>query len=578
MSVYDWNNKSLDTLGPVSPSESLHTSGDYAIWADEPILNMRNLRTAQNNVLSSSASVTSYNDIDSNGIVAFTATNPAQNTTYPSSNIYLFSNNATSPITNNTNYYNYGPVTDGVSVVYVKAESCCQQNIPGQQNTPVLTYSIHIIEGQTDSIISNVGMEPPFPGPDFPISYEINNGYIAWSKPDSSGHMQIWLMDNQRRTSQITFSGNFNSIERLNENGDLTFKNTIQDPVKGSISKRYFANRSTGQIQEVSSGNGHAYYRNSSWYLVLGRMLYKIDVTGSTYITPTPKPFLSGLNYSYCIYQDTQKIKILNLPDTTKGTIVTVQLDSLSLAIQTDSSFSFNPSALASGPHVVKVLYDYSSNNQQLFQWTFTVRDPVKPEVNLTSSTSRISDTSAPLVITAIDIAGGGSTPTYTFAKDRNFLHILQAESLIDTLSIISNSLDFGQNEIYVSMKTSDSCYVYQSALDSIQIVRDSTKKDSIPVIVSTPGGLVDPDIPGQTIVNYPNPASQYLTISGISDSKSYLFKFYDEQGGNTIQVQVSASKTANLDLSYLKPGKYWLSIYDTGKNKLIGTMAILKN
>jgi hypothetical protein len=176
-----------------------------------------------------------------------------------------------------------------------------------------------------------------------------------------------------------------------------------------------------------------------------------------------------------------------------------------------------------------------------------------------------VTSSSAPVIITATNKSGGGTSPTYTFAKDRNLINILQPEGTSNFLNIDPTSLNMGVNQIYVRMKTSDSCYAFQTNTDSIQIVKNSTT------------GIIDLDFPNQTITNFPNPSSQYMTITGINSSKTYLFIIRNELGENVNQVQVGSANTTNLYIGNLKSDNYWLTVFDYNKNKLIGTIPFIK-
>ncbi len=164
--------------------------------------------------------------------------------------------------------WNTGAVTDGNNIVYEKINPCCVDTCCVSP-----PWLLHLYNGQSDTLLSNMGVNFGLPLGSG-ISYQANNNYVAYPKQDTAGFVQIWIRDSSGTESQETFSKNNNSVELLNSNGDLMF---LRDSA-GSGARRYFVRKSTRQTSRIGSPLGNLYYRDSTWYLVLGRMLYKIDV------------------------------------------------------------------------------------------------------------------------------------------------------------------------------------------------------------------------------------------------------------------------------------------------------------
>ncbi|MCS3798937.1 T9SS type A sorting domain-containing protein [Niastella sp. OAS944] len=59
-------------------------------------------------------------------------------------------------------------------------------------------------------------------------------------------------------------------------------------------------------------------------------------------------------------------------------------------------------------------------------------------------------------------------------------------------------------------MRTSETCYTSQTAIDSITIHKEQ------------PTGIVDADNPGHIITAYPNPFTTSVNIKGLSTAKKY--------------------------------------------------------
>ncbi|MGB8194134.1 MAG: T9SS type A sorting domain-containing protein, partial [Chitinophagaceae bacterium] len=291
---------------------------------------------------------------------------------------------------------------------------------------------------------------------------------------------------------------------------------------------------------------------------------FNTDSIKITLQLPAPgQPVIVNLATDYCKNQGVQKAKLGNYPPQGIGMTVTVKLDGNNLTLGADTSFSFDVSALAAGNHSIEVTYANSSGTKTTTA-NFTVAAAVTPDVNLTSGVSSIEDNN-PVTITASNASGGGTSPAYTFAKDRSFTSILQAEGAASTLTLAPGTLALGENKIYVRMKTSLSCYTQQTAIDSIVITRFGSV------------GLVDPDFPNQTISLNPNPFRSKFTVNGLNASKTYTIMLYSQQGRLMYKMRVVNRATSALQVPGQAAGIYMLSIYDETKKRLIGTMRVLK-
>jgi hypothetical protein len=635
-SLFDWNADSVYTLA-TNTGVAEKVVGNNAIWVKDTLLYLRNLQTASNSLVA----VSGLADLGANGVVTYMSNDY---------NIYRFANNTSTLLTNNAgNLWNTNPVTDGNYIAYTKTAPCC--------NAP--NVAIHLNTGSSDTLLSTIST-PPYVA--IPFSYLVNNKFTAYSKPDTAGNLQIWLRDSSGANAQKTFFNNSCSIEFLNPTGDVVFTREVAP----FVSRRYFVSRSTGQVSEIGSSLGQVFYRDSSWYLAIGRMLYKIDLqsipnavlstvipvdsvvypfaatdfirnftgfaaltnvmitslpargtlklngadvsvnaqiskdslnqltytpnagvtgidsftwngfNGSTYTPGTatialnigpskpPQPLISGMNNGYCSTMGTQKIKILNLPDSGAGDSVWLKLDSSSRSIAPDSSFSFNVSSLTVGAHAVQLSYSNAIGSVVLTD-SFQVTAAVTPDVKIFSNVSTATGLVDPVIITATNVSGGGAAPLYTFAGDRNMSTVLQSEGTANTLTISPVTLAIGNNWIYVRMRTSDSCYTVQTSLDSVQVVRN------------TVSGIIDPDFPAQPINIFPNPFVQSIVIDGLSVTKTYLLTIHNAIGETVYQQQVSNGTAVTLNQPALPTGSYWLSIYDVRKNKLIGVTPVFK-
>ncbi len=276
------------------------------------------------------------------------------------------------------------------------------------------------------------------------------------------------------------------------------------------------------------------------------------------------KPAITGVNANYCDNQGMQKIKISNWPAATPATVVLAKLDNGSLSVNAaDSSVSFQVNGLAAGAHALTVTFSNIAGAKDTIA-NFTVMATVTPEVNLSANITTVVTLANPVIVTATNAAGGGSTPLYTFAKDKNISTIWQAESAAATLSIDPATLAIGNNKVYVRMKTSATCYTVQTNVDSLLILRDAAT------------GIIDADNPGRLIIVSPNPFGSRLSLSGLASGKTYRIVLYNTHGQAIHVSEVKNRQVVDIPTTGINPGIYWLSIYDAMK-KLIGTEKVIK-
>ena len=281
-------------------------------------------------------------------------------------------------------------------------------------------------------------------------------------------------------------------------------------------------------------------------------------------LAPPDQPVVTGIANNYCSNQGLQKGKISNLPAAGSGTTATVKLDGNSLIIAADSSFSFDVSSLSAGAHSIVITFSNSTATKTT-TINFNTTAAVTPDVNVSANITTILNLATPVIVTATNAIGGGSTPLYSFAKDRSFSNILQAEGSNNTITINANTLTLGDNWIYVRMKTSATCYTSQTNIDSIKLVRDQTT------------GIIDTDFPNSIIGIYPNPFNKKISVDGLSVAKTYTIMLHSLQG--QMLYKKSYVNRSNIEVTNFNEtaGTYILSIYDEKKKRTLGTVKILK-
>ncbi|MBL0133096.1 MAG: T9SS type A sorting domain-containing protein [Chitinophagaceae bacterium] len=271
------------------------------------------------------------------------------------------------------------------------------------------------------------------------------------------------------------------------------------------------------------------------------------------------------MSSSYCSNQGTVRGKVMNLPLASSGITAQVKLDATVLVVGADSSFQFTTGSLTAGNHLLTVTYTNTAGSKVL-TYTVAIVATVTPDVNVTTDISYIDNLRDPVTISAINAAGGGSTPLYTFARDRNFSNVIQAESTSKDLTLAPSFFSIGESLIYVKMKTSAPCFTVQIATDSIRLFRDEAT------------GITAPDNPGKVINVYPNPVGNgSLYITGLDALKSYELQLSDMKGRLLAKRQVKGTVQVEWPYTFSSSGVYLISVIDARKKTLLGTIKIIK-
>jgi hypothetical protein len=299
-------------------------------------------------------------------------------------------------------------------------------------------------------------------------------------------------------------------------------------------------------------------WSGSNGLVYAGNALLKIIVV------PLPaKPAFTGIMADYCNGLGLQHVRISNWPDIS-FTSVKAMLDSTPLTINAaDSSFSFNVNGLGAGVHQIRVTFTNIAGTKDSVVST-TIIAAVMPDVNVSANITNIISLTNPVILTASNAAGGGTTPLFTFAKNRTFTDILQTEGTSTTFTINPSALVIGDNKVYVRMKTNATCYTVQADTDSILLKRDATT------------GIIDPDNPGGTISIAPIPFQNNIRVDGLNSGKKYQLVMSNMRGQIVYSAQVSNKSSISIPATGIVPGAYWLSIYDA-KKKLLGTEKVIK-
>ncbi|HEY0680388.1 MAG TPA: T9SS type A sorting domain-containing protein [Chitinophagaceae bacterium] len=488
-------------------------------------------------------------------------------------------------------YFDFNPpVITNTELTIVKVPSLAQPSVSG------LAAAYCSNEGMQQGKISNL----PSPGSGITTVVKLDGNVIAVAA-DSTFSFDvstlsegthvidvIFTLGNESKTTTVNFNVSAAVTPDVNTSSNITTVVNLLDPViitavnaaGGGTTPLYtfgkdrnlnvlWQGESSNNVLNINptdlqAGDNWIYVRmktSSSCYTTQ----YNTDSIKITLLIPAPvQPVLAGLQATYCNNLGVQKVKLSNYPAQGTGTTVTVKLDGSVLALAADTSFSFNVSQLTTGNHVVEVTYTNLSGTRTTTA-NFEAVAPVNPQVDVTSNINSVSNLTNPVIFTATG-NGAGNAPVYTFAKDRNFTRILQAEGASATLTLSPSSLSLGDNWIYVRIKTSLACYTQQTAIDSVLVKRFGGS------------GLVDPDFPDQRISATPNPFRSQLTLHGLSVTKSYNIVFYNQQGRSLYRTRITGRSVATMYLWGHAAGTYMVRVYDETKKRVIGTIEVVKS
>jgi len=464
------------------------------------------------------------------------------------------------------------PVVTGIQTNYCVAAGVQKAkitNLPlqGSRTTAAVTLDAVVLPVAADSTF---GFDPAS------MSTGVHRLLISFVNSSGTDSVVYNITITANITPDVNLSANITNIVNPSTIVTITASNAAGG---GTLPLFTFSkDRNFTNIVQAESGSPAYSVNTGSWPMGDNWIYVRMKSNAACYTTPTgidsirlykllvpDKPVITGLSNKYCGGASLQKIKIVNLPAANYVTTATAKLDGITaLTIGADTTIAIQPSLIAAGSHTLVIVFTNATGSNSTTV-NFSITQASTPDVNLGANITTIVNPNDPVVITATNAAGGGTAPKYTFAKDKAFTNIIQAESSSATVTIQPNTLTSATNNIYVLMKTSDTCFTSQTGIDSISIERSAVT------------GITDTDFPNQVINVYPNPFAGDITISGLNTGKQYTINLGNANGQKVYSQQVNNSRTITISKTGLQSGKYWLSIYDTRKHQLIGTALLIK-
>lgn len=188
--LYESRNGTMTSLGSIDSRNSLRVAGAFAIWSSRTVLTRRDLATGTNVVVATDAGNIN-NDVAANGDVVYWTSSYDIVRVRDGVPVNITSDGATT-----TEVY---PVTDGSVIVYRL----------GGTEPGVAAF----IDGGAIQLAS--GLE---------LSYLVNNGWIAFTRPVPGGIQQVFLRSPEGEERQMSLLSVGAALEALAPNGALMLK------------------------------------------------------------------------------------------------------------------------------------------------------------------------------------------------------------------------------------------------------------------------------------------------------------------------------------------------------------------
>jgi hypothetical protein len=239
--LYEWRNGALTNLGQPNSASWFKVAEDYAIWNSNTALFRRDLVSGTTIEIANNASNT-HNDVAANGDVVYWTTDYQ---------IVRYRNGVTTTLTSDAELRNTYPATDGVNVVYRKCH-------PSNGTCSIATYT-------TGGEILLTPIESRLPGPGW--DYQLNNGWIAFTKLNAFGQTQVWRRSPTGQEIQLSFFGTSSFVDSLGPNGEVSFINN---------NRRYLAIPDQPLFQ-VGSGLGQSAWLDGQPHRTIGRSAFRVN-------------------------------------------------------------------------------------------------------------------------------------------------------------------------------------------------------------------------------------------------------------------------------------------------------------
>ena len=249
--LYDWRNGSLVNLSNSYQSTGgFMVNGKYATFFNAgsgypayPDYYLRDLSSGTNQLIASGVGNNS-NSLAADGSVAY----------WKSYDIYQWRNGVSTQITKGGSaLWSVYPVTDGKNIVFKQTTPCCNNQ----------TRKIALWNGSSVTVLADMGSNDPNP----PRNYAVANGYVAYTKPGTSGQLQVWRRNPSGADQQLTYFSGSSTVDSLSDSGAVTVLN----------GGKLYLYEVGGDATELGVGLEQRFWQSTELYGTVGGSVFKIN-------------------------------------------------------------------------------------------------------------------------------------------------------------------------------------------------------------------------------------------------------------------------------------------------------------
>ena len=333
--VYDWRNGSLVNVSSSYQSTGgFMVKGKYATYfsnANSADYFLRDLSTGANQLIATDIG-NNTNSLTSSGSVAYWKMTPNGCTTCQLGygyDIFLWKNSSSVQITHGGGLNVY-PVTDDSNIVFKRKIS---------STTSTWTQQIILWNGSQEIVLADMGELDPNP----PQNYAIANGYVAFTKPGTSGQLQVWRRLPSGTLEQLTYFSVGSQIDTISDTGTVTLTN----------GGKLYVYEVGGTLVELGAGLEKRFWLNSELYGFVGGSVFKIDRAA----IPSPVTTTTTTSTSSTTSTSTST-STLGTTTTTVATTTSTTLPSSSIAITLEQGWNLVGNAVDQILSVVSMFGD----------------------------------------------------------------------------------------------------------------------------------------------------------------------------------------------------------------------------
>ena len=256
---FHWRNGVIEQLP--GRGSLIGVNEDFLVWdTNNPYLTYRRrFSTGDISVIGPAFAETEAFGMAANGTVAFVTDARQGSEVTINTELYADDAGTVTQVFSDPNQTVLQPLTDGARFLYLT------QELPISQP---YTRNLRLFDaGQVVTLYADI----PNDNPRYQetLDYQLSENWIVYNKPGPSGlgFRQIWIRDAQGNEVQQTFEPFAPRIEVLADNGEVTYL--------GGENRTLI--ETDGSIGVIGSSAGRSYWINDTWYVVVGRSVFRVD-------------------------------------------------------------------------------------------------------------------------------------------------------------------------------------------------------------------------------------------------------------------------------------------------------------